>query len=545
MPMTQELFDVIIIGGGVNGCGVARDCALRGLKTLLIEKKDLCGGTSGASSGMIHGGLRYLLYDVKTTRLSSKDSGFIQKSAPFLLFRIPILYLMNKEKGLYAELLETFFEVYDRYAHLKNGKPHTRLTRKEVFELEPGLAPHLQGAMTFDEWGIDAYRLCVLNAKDAQKNGAKLLLHTQVTDFLFESENDGKKKMKGVVVQTSDGKKQNYLGKIILNLAGPWIPKLCQKVGVQVKLRPAKGIHIVFDRRISNIGFITETIDRRSIFLLPYQNTSIIGTTDDDFYGDPDDLEVTHDEVQYLMEAIERVFPTIRQYRVIGTYAGIRPTLYEWGKLEDRLSRGHKIFDHEKEGVRGFLTMAGGKLASYRLMSEELTNLVCKKLKVKQKCKTHVNPLPGGEDLISEEELRDMALRAHLPAYALSRLYARHGGGIRDILFLIEENPQWKRVICASEPVLEAEVRYCIDEEWVNSLDDLGRRTRLGWGGCQGTECAWPAAQILKEKKGKDPKEEVQAFLKKRWKSLMPYLQGESIAQEELKHRVWGKSFEV
>lgn len=542
--MTQELFDVIIVGGGVNGCGVARDCALRGLKTLLIEKKDLCGGTSGASSGMIHGGLRYLLYDVKTTRVSSKDSGWIQKIAPFLLFRIPLLYLMAKEKGPQVELLETFFEVYDRYAKLKNGKPHTRLNRSDVFQLEPGLAPHIQGALTFDEWGIDAYRLCVLNAKDAQKNGAKILLHTQVIDFLFESEND-KKKIKGVTVQTAEGKKQHYFGKIVLNLSGPWIPKLCQKAGVDVKLRPAKGIHIVFDRRISNIGFVTETIDRRSIFLLPHQNTSIIGTTDDDFYGDPDDLEVTQDEVQYLMEAIERVFPTIRSYRVIGTYAGIRPTPYEWGKLEDQLSREHRIFDHEKEGVSGFLTMAGGKLASYRLMSEELTNLVCKKLKIKRKCKTHLEPLPGGEDLIAPEELRDMALRAHIPAYALSRLYDRHGGGIRDILFLIEEHPEWKRVICASEPVLEAEVRYCIDQEWAESLDDLGRRTRLGWGGCQGTECVWPAAQILKEKKGKDPKQEVQTFLQKRWKSLMPYLQGESLAQEELKHQMWGATFEV
>lgn len=546
--MTQELFDVIIVGGGVNGCGVARDCALRGLKTLLIEKKDLCGGTSGASSGMIHGGLRYLLYDVKTTRISSKDSGFIQKIAPFLLFRIPLLYLMTKEKGLrskfLAELLETFFEVYDRYAKFKNAKPHTRLNREEVFQLEPGLAPHIQGALTFDEWGIDTYRLCILNAKDAQKNGAKILVHTQVVDFLFEPEGD-KKKIKGVSVQTPDGKKQNYFGKIILNLSGPWIPKLCQKAGVNVKLRPAKGIHIVFDRRISNVGFVTETIDRRSIFLLPHQNTSIIGTTDDDFYGDPDNLEVTHDEVHYLMEAIEHVFPTIRNYRVIGTYAGIRPTLYEWGKLEDQLSREHRIFDHEKEGVSGFLTMAGGKLASYRLMSEELTNLVCKKLKVKRKCKTHLEPLPGAEDLIAPEELKDMALRAHIPAYALSRLYARHGGGMRDILFLIEENPQWKRVICASEPVLEAEVRYCIDQEWAESLDDLGRRTRLGWGGCQGADCVWPVAQILKEKKGKDPKQEVQTFLQKRWKSLMPYLHGESIAQEELKHQMWGKNFEV
>ncbi len=305
--------------------------------------------------------------------------------------------------------------------------------------------------------------------------------------------------------------------------------------GIEVKLRPAKGVHIVFDRRISNFGLATETIDKRSVFLMPYQNTSILGTTDDDFYGDPDNLEVTNDEIQYLLEAAERVFPEIREFRVIGTYAGIRPTLYEWGKYEDELSREHAILDHEKSGVSGFITMVGGKLATYRLMSEELTNIVCQKLGVKKRCETHERKLPGADRIISFEEITNLAKENGISAYALSRIYYRHGTGLYDILKTIRKNPHWKRMICSAEPVLEAEIRYCIQHEWVRSLDDLGRRTRLGWGNCQGSDCVWEAALILQEMIGKDPKIEREIFLQKRWKSSWPYLQGVSVAQEELK----------
>jgi len=527
-------YDVIIIGGGINGTGVARDCALRGIRTLLIEKKDLCGGTSGASSGMVHGGLRYLLNDVRTTKTSCRDSGYIQRIAPFLHFRIPFLFLLQKKQGPNIELLETLFEIYDRYAKLKNGKPHTRLSHEDVFKLEPGLSHDITGAITFDEWGVDPYRLCVLNMKDATARRAEFMPKTEVRDLLIER--DGNQNVvTGVKVQKADGSFGIVRGQLIVNLAGPWAPKIAKKAGIDIKLRPAKGIHIVFDRRISNYGFVTETIDKRSIFLMPYQNTSIIGTTDDDFYGDPDHLVVTQDEVQYLLESIERIYPDIRKHRVIGTYAGIRPTLYAWGKPEDHLSRGHKIFDHEKENVMGFVSMVGGKLASYRLMSEELTDLICKKLRVKEKCKTHTTPMPGAEETISFDEMKQFAQKAGMSHYVLSRLYSRHGANLKDILHIMDEHPNWRRTVCTSEPVTEAEIRYVIDHEWVNSLDDIGRRTRLGWGACHGMDCAWHAAQILHEMKGNDPHKEIKTFMQKRWRSTLPYLQGEGIAQEELK----------
>ena len=166
--MSRTEHDVIIVGGGVNGCGIARDAALRGLRVLLAERNDLAKGASGANTGMIHGGIRYLRYDVKTTKLACTDSGYIQAIAPHLLFRIPFLMPVF-EGDVFGRFLlegaEIFFEAYDAYQPLKRGKPHTRLSKQEVLALEPGLASDVTGAVTMDEWGIDPFRLVVANAE--------------------------------------------------------------------------------------------------------------------------------------------------------------------------------------------------------------------------------------------------------------------------------------------------------------------------------------------------------------------------------------------
>jgi glycerol-3-phosphate dehydrogenase len=175
--MNDFSHDVIVIGGGINGVGIARDCALRGMKTLLIEKHDFAKGASGNNTGMIHGGIRYLRYDVGTTKSSCTDSGYIQKIAEHLLHRVAFLFpIMKSDFGgqFLLEGAEIFFEAYDRFQPLKNGKSHTRLTREEALELEPGLSPNIIGAVTLDEWAIDSYRLTVENAVDAKLAGAQI-----------------------------------------------------------------------------------------------------------------------------------------------------------------------------------------------------------------------------------------------------------------------------------------------------------------------------------------------------------------------------------
>src|SRR5262245_14562698 len=482
------MYDLIVIGGGINGCGIARDAALRGLKVLLVEKNDFAAATSSANSQMIHGGGRYLLNDINTTRISCIDSGNIQKIAPHLLFRIPFLFPVLQEpheshftKKWQLELIETFLEAYDRYVPLKNGKPHTRLSREEALALEPDLTGRILGAVTFDEWGIDSARLTFLNALSASESGAQVRNHTEVTEIL-------KEEGRVVGIQMKDlirGQVSIAKARLVFNAAGPWVPKIARMAGVEIRLRPAKGIHITFDRQLTNTASLARAIDGRSVFLLPHQNVTILGTTDDDYFGDPDHIPITEDEVEYLLEAIGHVYPKIREARMVRVWAGVRPTLYERGKYEDDLTREHAIFDHEtRDRLPGFLSIAGGKLATCRLMSEEAVDTVCRRLGREAACTTHLKPLPGGEEEIKPEEI---AGKFQIPLYAAIRLVDRHGCRAQEVMKLAPSHLNQRNIICDCEPVLEAEIRYAVRHEWARTLADLQRRTRLTLGPCQGT----------------------------------------------------------
>ncbi len=216
--------DVIVIGGGVNGVGVARDASMRGLSVALFERNDLAFGASGNSSGMIHGGLRYLTDDPQVTESSCRDSGHIQTIAPHLLFRIP--FLVPVESRRYAkilfELMDGFFEAYDGYQPLKHGKPHARLTADEVRQLEPGVAGELVGGMTFDEWGIDGARLCTENAVDAIERGAKVFTGCTV-ERIERREDTGE--ITGVTYRDRHtGAVGRMKSSVVVNATGAWAP---------------------------------------------------------------------------------------------------------------------------------------------------------------------------------------------------------------------------------------------------------------------------------------------------------------------------------
>ncbi|MBX3184360.1 MAG: glycerol-3-phosphate dehydrogenase/oxidase [Polyangiaceae bacterium] len=496
--------DVVVIGGGVNGTGVARDAALRGLRVALFEKNDLAFGASGNSSGMIHGGPRYLTYDPDVTYSSCLDSGHIQAIAPHLLFRVP--FLMPVHAGPLAgptlEGYDAFFTLYDRYQPLKRGKPHVRLTGTDLARLEPGLKGDLAGGVAFDEWGIDGARLCVGNALDAMRHGASVRIHTSVTEVLRRD--DGA--VRGVAYRDElTGEVGALRAKLVVNASGAWAPITATLGGLSPKaarLRPGKGVHVVFDRRLTNYALVAQAIDGRQVFLEPWQNVSIIGTTDDDFYGDLDQVVATADEVRYLIQAIARVFPAIRGARAIGTYAGVRPTLYAWGPNEDRLSREHVIVDHARDGAAGLFSMLGGKLASYRLFAEEMTDVIARRLRCGVACKTHTAKLPGGEEAVDPVAL---ARRFEVEPVTASRLVYRHGARSVEVLERARRAPREARVVCPCEPVTEAEIRYVVEHELATSVDDVSRRTRLGLGACGGMRCAAPCGALVAELTGRSP----------------------------------------
>jgi len=531
-------YDVLVIGGGVNGSGVARDCAMRGLKTLLVDKHDICHGASGANTGMIHGGARYLLYDVQTAKESCTDSGYIQRIAPHLLFRIPFIAPFFKNDALVEIMMngaDMLFSAYDYYQPLKRGKPHTRLTRQEALDLEPGLSQDIIGAVTMDEWGIDPFRLVIGNAISAREHGAEVRTYTEVSNLRRSA--DGRvtgARLRDVL----NGEERDVNAKVTVNCAGAWSPKLAAMAGVELRLRPGKGVHVVYSHRVSNYGFLTFAQDGRQLFLMPHENGTICGTTDDDFYGNLDHPVATEDEVAYIRQAGARVLPSIEKFRMQRTYVGIRPTLYKFGVNEDALSRAHKIFNHTNDGAAGFFTLAGGKLASYRLFAEEAANAIAKELGNDEPCRTHEEALPGGE---ATPDVQKLAAQFRWPLNAVGRLAYRHGARAPRVMDFADSRPGGGCVVCTCEPVTEGEIAYVVQNESVRRLADIRRRTRLAMGGCQGARCFPRAAAVLREVGNLTAQESIREWrdaLTARWRGMKPVMEGPNMAVAELTQHV-------
>jgi len=277
----SRAFQVLVVGGGINGAGVARDLALRGVRVALVERRELGSGTTWASSGMIHGGLRYLQEDPEVTYHACLDSGAIQRIAPHLIFRIPFLMPVFPEDPIGPELIEIGLEMYDAYQPLKNGRPHTRLSREQALRLEPALSPRIECAFTLDEWGVDAARLVAANALDAAERGAAVHTHAEVVDLLREG---GSGRVRGARVRDRvSGEILEIEAEVVLNATGPWAPRLAEMAGAELRLRPGKGIHLVFERRLSDVAIYARGVDGRDMFAFPHEQNSMAGTTDDDF----------------------------------------------------------------------------------------------------------------------------------------------------------------------------------------------------------------------------------------------------------------------
>jgi glycerol-3-phosphate dehydrogenase len=511
--------DVVVIGGGVNGLGVARDASMRGLKVAVFERNDLAFGASGNSSGMIHGGVRYLTYDPHVTETSCRDSGHIQAIAPHLLFRIPFLIpVENTRKGrILYPLMDAFFAAYDQYQPLKRGKNHARLTADELRALEPGIAGDLRGGFSMDEWGIDGTRLCVANAVDAMERGASIQVGTTV-ERVTPLEESGPPSARGVRSPRAHGWAVHYRDRVtgsasvirasvVVNATGAWAPITASLAGLtpqSARVRPGKGIHVVYDRRLTNYAIFAYAIDGRQIFLEPWENMTVLGTTDDDFYGDLDRVHATSEEVRYLVQGMARVFPAIHEARAIGTYAGVRPTLYAFGPIEDALSREHEIVDHSRHGAPGIYSMIGGKLASYRLFAQAMTDELARVFDLGVPCATHTTRLPGGDVTIDPFAL---ARRLGIDAVAARRLVYRHGSRAERIEERVRRRPREALTVCACEPVLEAEVHYVLENELARNVADVSRRTRLGLGACGGMRCAARCGQIVASVLDLDPRE--------------------------------------
>jgi glycerol-3-phosphate dehydrogenase len=532
--------DVVVIGGGVNGTGVARDASLRGLRVVLLERTDFAFGASGNSTGLLHGGPRYLTYDPAVTQTSCLDSGHIQHIAPHLLFRVPFVMpiVATGSRRLMLELIDAFFTAYDRFQPLKRGRPHVRLRPDELCALEPGLVggPALAGGVSFDEWGTDGARLCIANVVDAIEHGAEAHNHADVVSIRTQAPGGP---VCGVTWRDLlTGRPHFTTASTVVNATGAWNPATLGAAGLPASaaaIRPGKGVHVVYDRRLTNFGIVATAIDGRQVFLEPWQNVTLVGTTDDDYYGDPDTATATSEEARYLVQGIAQVFPAIAGARAIGTTAGVRSTLFAYGPNEDALSRAHRIVAHAKDGVPGLFSMIGGKLASYRLFAEQMTDVLVGVLgKAALPCRTATSKLPGGDPAPSGAALAE---RLAIDGIAAGRMLYRHGSRVSVIAEAIEREPRRAEVVCACDPVTEAEVRHVVRHELAMTVSDVARRTRLGQGPCGGFRCAIRAGAIVADELDLSPAEgraQALAFLARQAKKRAPVVGRRQAVEEAL-----------
>ncbi len=375
-------FDVIIIGAGINGAGIARDAAMRGLRVLLLDKGDIASGTSSASTRLIHGGLRYLEhFEFGLVRESLRERETLLRIAPHLVKPLPITIPIYKQSKRGPLTVRAGMIAYDLLSIGKSLPRHRMLSRAETLEQSPGLNPEglLGSALYFDAQVEFAERLVVENALDARDRGAEVVTYAPVTKIIAD---DGR--VTGVEF-VSDGETHVARGSVVINAAGPWVDQLLERVPFETPrlIGGTKGSHIVvaaFPGASTTAIYLEAQSDRRPFFIIPWNGNYLIGTTDVRFEEDPDQVRSESWEIDYLLAETNRAFPSARLTRdqILFTYSGVRPLPWTRNEDEQSITRRHFIREHPR--LKNLLSIVGGKLTTYRSLAEECVDLVFRKL---------------------------------------------------------------------------------------------------------------------------------------------------------------------
>ncbi|MBI1816277.1 MAG: glycerol-3-phosphate dehydrogenase/oxidase [Deltaproteobacteria bacterium] len=503
--LSRETFDLLVIGGGITGAGIARDAALRGLSVALVERRDFACGTSSRSSKLIHGGVRYLAQgDVGLVLEAASERRSVRRIAPHLARPMHMLVPIYSRGG-YAKLSVGLL-AYDRLAKVAKDERYRMLDRAAALAHEPALrADNLYGAGLYYEYVTDDARLVIATIKSAAALGAVVANYVEVTGFVTE----GDRITAATLCDQQAGATLTARARVIVNAAGPWVDdvRLLYGHGEQRRLRPSKGIHVVVPHArlpVSRI-VVMQTPDKRSIFCVPRGDTVYLGTTDTDYRGRLDDPEITRDDVSYLLDAANATFgiEPLTFDDVVGAWAGLRPLLHEAGKKPAELSRKDEIMVN----AGGMISIAGGKLTTFRKMAERIGALVETRLREQGR------PLPTkrgdsdsatlcggdtGDDVAAYAE-RLSARWSAVPADIVGRLVALYGSEAERVLEMMDSEPVLAARCAPASAVTRAEVTYALRAEMVLELDDfLERRSRVMlYGLDNGLSAAPSVARII------------------------------------------------
>lgn len=380
--LKSEKFDILIIGGGINGCAIARDAALRGAKVALIEKNDFAAGASGKTTKLIHGGIRYLeQFNFKLVYEALRERQVLLNTAPQLVRPLEFIIPVYKNAPRSLLKIKTGVTIYDLMAGKNNLRCHRSLKKNELISLERNIDPvNLKGGVIYCDAQMDDVRLCLDNAISAYNSGCCPANKVEAAGFIKEKE-----RIVGVKAQDLLTKENfSISASVVVNATGAWSNSTVKLDDPQAKpiTRPAKGIHIVYRKLPHERAILLSNHkDKRIFFVIPWRNFTLIGTTDTDFNGSPDEVYAYADEVDYLLDETRRVFPNenIDKKGIITTYASLRPLVNTEGRPAWQVSREHLI----KESVAGLISVVGGKYTTYRHLAEQVVDLVLSKFKGK------------------------------------------------------------------------------------------------------------------------------------------------------------------
>lgn len=500
--------DVVVVGGGATGVGVARDAAMRGMSVVLLERADLAQGTSGRFHGLLHSGGRYVVSDPGSARECAEENAIISRIHADAIECTGGMFVVTPEDDL--DFSDQFL-----IGAQQTGVACEELSLSEALRLEPRLNPGIKRAFAVNDGAVDGWQMVWGAARSAQAYGAEILTYHEVTDLVVEGEGEDRRVVAVRAHGLKTGEDLTISCAMVVNAAGPWGGRLAAMAGSEaVEIVAGAGIMVAVNHRLVNHVINRCVHPADGDIIVPDHTVSIIGTTDRRV-PDPDHLLIPREEVAQMLDAGEVLIPGFRQTRTVHAWAGARPLVRDKrvaGTDTRHMSRGMTVLRHgEAEGLAGLITVAGGKLTTYRLMAKNTVDAVCEELGVDRPCTTDTEAVPGSE---------------HGRNYHVThRLAAR------------EQDRLENQTICECELVTRKMLTDLMDTQPNASFDDLRRQLRIGMGPCQGGFCAARVAGVHvceRRTDAADATELLRTFLRHRWIGLWSILHGEQVREAAL-----------
>jgi glycerol-3-phosphate dehydrogenase len=496
--------DVLVIGGGATGAGVAWDAALRGFDVILVDRLDLAEGTSGRFHGLLHSGGRYVVKDPNAAVECIEENRILRRVAADAI----------EDTGGF--FVTTPFDDPDYADKFVRGCRETGVDCEEIspsvaLREEPLIHPGISRVFRVPDANIDVWKTVWALGHGAQQHGARILPYHAVTAI----HRDGDTVTGARVHDARAGDSVDIEARVTVNASGAWAGQIADMAGIEgVRVFPGRGIMIAMNHRLVNTVVNRCQMPTDGDILVPIRTVSVIGTTDQ-HTKDPDDHTIEQSEVDQMLDEGEKLVPNLRNARALRVWSGVRP-LFEDAKASDTdtrdVTRAHALLDHsERDGVSGFVTITGGKLTTFRLMAEQTVDAVCMQLGSDRPGTTATTPLPGSESGAT---------------YLLGERLARKEATLAS-----------EQVICECELVPRSSLEEAMQRTGTHNLDDIRRQLRLGMGPCQGGFCIYRATGIMHELDSLSHDEadaSLLAFLQERWKGVWPILYGDQLRQTRL-----------